>query len=172
MKSYSKLGEYVKGRRQLLELTQAELAEKCGVKQSTISRLESGLLPKLDSDVMLRLASALGTTSDYLEGKTQEIKLGELVQGDKNFSYLYEMYRSLTGSEIQQLIRFAEFSRYRGLNYKDLIETFRELFAEFRRYAEANEVPQKSNPVYESAEKMIAEIVMNRAMREVELEGE
>ena len=46
--------------------SQAELARRAGVRQATISRLESGAATKLDLGVLERLAGALETDPGYL----------------------------------------------------------------------------------------------------------
>ena len=42
------------------ELTQAQLAEKAGVRQATVSDLETGKTRRVDFDILERLAKALG----------------------------------------------------------------------------------------------------------------
>lgn len=49
-------------------LTQAQLAEKLNVQQSTISMIETGERNP-SADLLLRMASALGVTVDELIGK-------------------------------------------------------------------------------------------------------
>ena len=57
-------GKRLKARRQALNLTQQQLADICGVRQSTISRIEAGTCPR-DAAKWL-LAGALGTTVEDL----------------------------------------------------------------------------------------------------------
>jgi transcriptional regulator with XRE-family HTH domain len=47
-------------------LSQLELADKAGVRQATISELESGKTRRLDFDVLERLAAALGVPATRL----------------------------------------------------------------------------------------------------------
>jgi transcriptional regulator with XRE-family HTH domain len=49
-------------------MSQADLAERSGVGQSLISRLERGSRPNPTADVLRRLARTLGCTTDYLIG--------------------------------------------------------------------------------------------------------
>lgn len=58
----------VKARRKELRLTQAQLAERAGTTQASISRAESGDSLLLDDDQKTRLARALETTADELCG--------------------------------------------------------------------------------------------------------
>ena len=50
--------------------SQAELARRSGVSQSTISRLEAGTTPSIDLNNLEKLASALGCDPGYLVVKT------------------------------------------------------------------------------------------------------
>jgi transcriptional regulator with XRE-family HTH domain len=66
------LGERVKTLRERQGLTQSELAQRCGIAQATISRLETGDLKDVQSSVAKRLARALGVTVDYLVGMYED----------------------------------------------------------------------------------------------------
>jgi DNA-binding XRE family transcriptional regulator len=66
------VGERIKRQRLSRGYTQAELAERAGVKQSLISRLESGLRTNPGADVVRGLAKALGCTADYLVGMYED----------------------------------------------------------------------------------------------------
>ncbi len=67
-----RIGDRVKQLRQKRRLTQVELAERAGVSQTVISRLESNLNQTVNSDVLKGLAKALGCTTDYLVGMYEE----------------------------------------------------------------------------------------------------
>jgi transcriptional regulator with XRE-family HTH domain len=54
------------------KLTQQELAERAGVSQAIISRLETDDRTNVTSDVLKGLAKALGCTTDYLVGMHEE----------------------------------------------------------------------------------------------------
>ena len=56
--------------RQLKGWSQAELARRSGVSQSTISRLEAGTTPSIDLNNLEKLASALRCDPGYLIVKT------------------------------------------------------------------------------------------------------
>jgi len=53
-------------------MTQRELAAQCGLAANTIARLEQGSLKDLSGRAVAKLADALGTTTDYLLGRTEE----------------------------------------------------------------------------------------------------
>lgn len=54
------IGEIVKERRIAKKLNQTELAEKAGIKQATISRLESGTNDNITIENLRSIAAALG----------------------------------------------------------------------------------------------------------------
>jgi transcriptional regulator with XRE-family HTH domain len=58
----------VRQARQHRQLTQVELAERAGVAQSVISKLERGALTNPSTDALRRLARTLGVSMDYLAG--------------------------------------------------------------------------------------------------------
>ncbi|MFN8176415.1 MAG: helix-turn-helix domain-containing protein [bacterium] len=62
----STVGARVRGLRHQRDWTQEVLAQKATLKQSTVSRVESGHEP--GAEVLRKLASALGTSTDYLVG--------------------------------------------------------------------------------------------------------
>jgi transcriptional regulator with XRE-family HTH domain len=82
------IGAIVRSRRELAGLTQADLADKAGVKQSYLSRLEAGKRDSRPSAVVLgRIARALGVSVDELlleagarpsKNPTEELRLKRL----------------------------------------------------------------------------------------------
>ena len=62
------MGERLRRQRLQSGFTQTELAERSGVRQSLISRLENGTRDNPSADTLRRLARALGCTTDYLVG--------------------------------------------------------------------------------------------------------
>lgn len=62
------IGTQVKKRREALGLTQQELAEKTGMPQTLISRIERGVNQNPGADVLKRLAVALRVSIDWLVG--------------------------------------------------------------------------------------------------------
>jgi transcriptional regulator with XRE-family HTH domain len=62
------IGERIKRLRTSRGLTQTEVAERSGVPQSLISRLEGKTRDNPSADVLKRLATCLGCTTDYLVG--------------------------------------------------------------------------------------------------------
>jgi transcriptional regulator with XRE-family HTH domain len=62
------IGKRVARLRARRKLTQQELAERAGVSQAIISRLETDSRDNVTSDVLKGLAQVLGCTTDYLVG--------------------------------------------------------------------------------------------------------
>ena len=67
-----RLGEKVKRLRGERRLSQQELAERAGVSQTIISRLETKSRTNVNADVLKGLAKALGCTTDYLVGMHED----------------------------------------------------------------------------------------------------
>ena len=53
-------------------MTQRTLGEEAGIHPNTIARLERGKLTDLPGKAVARLAQALGTTTDYLLGLSEQ----------------------------------------------------------------------------------------------------
>ena len=67
-----RLGEKVQRLRKERGMTQSELAERAGVSQAIISRLENKVRSNVNADVLKGLAKALGCTTDYLVGMHED----------------------------------------------------------------------------------------------------
>jgi XRE family transcriptional regulator, master regulator for biofilm formation len=67
-----RLGEKVQRLRKERGMTQSELAERAGVSQAIISRLENKVRTNVNADVLKGLAKALGCTTDYLVGMHED----------------------------------------------------------------------------------------------------
>ena len=66
------IGKRVARLRARRKLTQQELAERAGVSQAIISRLETDSRDNVTSDVLKGLAKVLGCTTDYLVGMHED----------------------------------------------------------------------------------------------------
>jgi transcriptional regulator with XRE-family HTH domain len=62
------LGERLLILRRRNHMTQKDLAKEAGLNTNTIARLEQGNLKDLGGQAVVRLAKALGTSTDYLLG--------------------------------------------------------------------------------------------------------
>ncbi|MFQ5745464.1 MAG: helix-turn-helix domain-containing protein [Acidobacteriota bacterium] len=63
------VGERLWRARQARGLTQKQLAQATGIDQANISKLERGMLRDVRASNLLRLAEALGVSTDYLLGR-------------------------------------------------------------------------------------------------------
>ena len=66
------LGDRIKKQRQRLRLTQEELASKANVLRPRIAELEANRRLVVTSEVVKRLAKALGCTAEYLVGMYED----------------------------------------------------------------------------------------------------
>lgn len=60
------IGERLRKAREALDLTMFQAAQRCGVDQGTISRLEAGKMPRVAFPVIARVARGLGVSMDEL----------------------------------------------------------------------------------------------------------
>jgi len=73
------LGDRIKARRGRLGLTQDQLARRAEVPRPRITELETNTRMIVSSEVLRRLARALGCTADYLIGMYEDDKESEIV---------------------------------------------------------------------------------------------
>jgi transcriptional regulator with XRE-family HTH domain len=66
------IGKKVHRLRRERHLTQQELADRAGISQPIISRLETDARSNVNADVLKRLATVLGCTTDYLVGMHED----------------------------------------------------------------------------------------------------
>ena len=71
------LGDRIKARRGRLGLTQDQLARRAEVPRPRITELETNTRMIVSSEVLRRLARALGCTADYLIGMYEDDKESE-----------------------------------------------------------------------------------------------
>lgn len=77
-----KIANIIKSERQILGITQHELAEKLGITQDSISLWETGKrIP--DTQYLMPLCATLNISIDYLLGRTDE--LGKLLNPNEEF---------------------------------------------------------------------------------------
>jgi DNA-binding XRE family transcriptional regulator len=70
-----KLGRRLAAARELRDLTQQALANRAGLTQATIARIEKGRKPGLRLDTIVAVAEALGVSLDALVGKEADNEL-------------------------------------------------------------------------------------------------
>ena len=82
----------VKDLRMKKNMNQKQLAEKSGITQATISRIESGLVKQLKSDALRKLAEALGVPVDYLVDRTDTLTPDDVVSSDPDAAIIFRGY--------------------------------------------------------------------------------
>lgn len=102
----------VKSLREHKGWTQSDLSRESGVDQANISRLEAGKTPNVSAILLGQLADALGTTLDYLTGKTDNphpranpatISFIERAAADPRVQYLVRIFVDELDTETQDL---------------------------------------------------------------------
>lgn len=90
-------------------MNQQELADRAGLTQATISRIESGRVEQLKSDALKQLAEALRVTMDYLVGRTSEVSSERLLESDPEAEELVQIYGELSPKNRRRIVEFAWF---------------------------------------------------------------
>jgi len=88
-------------------MNQAGLAQKAGITPAAVSQIESGKRTPT-TPVLHRIANVLEVSIDYLTGRTDEVKLEDLLQQDE-VQQFYRGFQSLDPEDkklIQQHIEF------------------------------------------------------------------
>ena len=67
------IGKRMRQRRRALDITQEQLEELAGIKQSHISAMENDRIQIVKSDTLIRLAQALRVSTDWLLGLKEEM---------------------------------------------------------------------------------------------------
>src|SRR5215470_6968550 len=66
------LGQRVKLTREARGWTRRELAKQAGLHEMHLAKVEREGRPRIEGDTILKLAQALGCTTDYLMGRTDD----------------------------------------------------------------------------------------------------
>lgn len=100
-------GERITRLRKELGLSQAALAKACGIKQPSLSVIESGDTKPatVRATTLTKLATNLKTSQDYLLGGIEAAKPGT----DPLLSQLNELYAHLDDQERHELVRYANY---------------------------------------------------------------
>lgn len=145
----------VRYRMTLLGLLPNQLASKSGISAATIYRILGGDV-QLRTESLVKLADALHTSIDYLSGRTPDQTAEGAIQVDKNAGYIFDLYGQMNASQMQQLVQFAEFVRYRAFNMKDLLKSYSELYEFCIDSIKANTWDKKDQRFRQAEEQMAA----------------
>ena len=100
------LQDRIKNRRNSLGLTLLDVADMLGVKEATVQRYESGEIKNVKHETVVKLATILKCSPQYLMGwsDTAEIKLSGCPDEDK----LISNYRHLNNNGKEKLLEYSE----------------------------------------------------------------
>ena len=99
----SVFGRRLRERREKRDWTQEKLAEKSGVSAAMISHFETGTRGTASADNLVKLASALGVSIDYLLGRADEPELR-----DERVEATFRRLSDASGDTIEQAVRVVE----------------------------------------------------------------
>lgn len=103
-----KIGDRIKQRRELLGMSQEELAIRLGYKsRSSINKIERDA-SGLPQSKILAIATALGTTPDYLLGWEDDSLHLVISSSDPQITELLEYARQLNAQGLERLCSYAE----------------------------------------------------------------
>jgi transcriptional regulator with XRE-family HTH domain len=100
------VGRKIRQLRRQRKLTQVELAEKIGIHQSDLSRMEQGEY-KVGLDTLLKI---LGTF---------DMNIGEFFEENSGAESVYQKYRSLSSAAQREVESFIEFKRRQEQEWDD-----------------------------------------------------
>lgn len=167
MTEISTLGQRIKHRRTALRLSLNRLGEISKISPATLFRLEKGEVSNLRSDSLERLSKSLKTSTDFLLGRSPT----PATSSDEHSDYLFQMYNEMSPSRINQLIGFAEYTRWKSVPYKQLLDAFHALYEIFSRHIDPKKLEGRELVEFDKVSNIIGLLVIDRAEREVEAEG-
>lgn len=97
---------------------QITLAQKSGITQATISRIESGKVTQPKMSQLQKLAAALETTLDYLVGDNIQMSFDDILR-DKHAQVVFRGWGKLSVAEKQQLANLVRFFEQQEENKGD-----------------------------------------------------
>lgn len=104
---YSKIGKLIKYRREKLDLTQAVLAERCGITEQYVSNIERAVsIPS--TEVIMKLAAAMDTTPD-------EFLVGSSKYPGEEWKAVAEKLRPLDGKQLALTSSFIDWLKEQQL---------------------------------------------------------
>ncbi|HBZ87385.1 MAG: hypothetical protein A2509_12245 [Candidatus Edwardsbacteria bacterium RIFOXYD12_FULL_50_11] len=95
--------------RRNLKITQRSLAKQTSMTQASISRIESGKVNNLRPSTLIKLASALNVTIDYLIGKADKMTTNEMILADPNAKELFTCFEKLPMIEQKEIVKYAKY---------------------------------------------------------------
>lgn len=106
------LAERLKQLRLQRRWSQQELAQRAGLTQPDLCRMEQGRVRQPRLGVLTRVADALGVSLDYLAGRTEAPRAA--VETEEGFRELIKAYANASAAERQQLVAYSRFLKTQG----------------------------------------------------------
>lgn len=103
------IGKKIKDLRSLRGLSQNELAKKAGLRQASLSRLESGDASSLRADNLLKLSAALRVSADYLIGNSEQSLPSDFLGHDPESDLLLELFCDFDEASRRQVLAYVKF---------------------------------------------------------------
>ncbi|PFK30743.1 hypothetical protein COJ18_27040 [Bacillus cereus] len=120
-----KIGYRIKKLREERKWSQLEFAEKMGINNSVLSRIESGKRPIEDS-LINKAADIFNVSTDYLLGRTNDLnKLDKKdIFGDSDLGLWFKDIRDASPEKREELKQFWEFIKLKEKNKNTKLTTF------------------------------------------------
>jgi transcriptional regulator with XRE-family HTH domain len=99
-----RIGERIKEKREKTDMSQKDLGAAAGVTQSAVNQYEKGG-KKPSSEVLSKIAMALGTSTDYLLGSAEE----DAIFMDKQVAVAFRDFKELNRQDRQQILKNIQF---------------------------------------------------------------
>lgn len=163
LKKIEVTGDRISRQREAIGLKQAELAKRCNFSQSFLSKLENGAITRMRPHDLAVLAEALRTKFEYLTGQSDDFRPVELARNDENAKRVFEIYRSLNGSQIDELIRFGEYLMFGPERAEQFVAVLSGLY-QYCRSAISDGKWNPNDPRLLAADELVAEIAIQRAI--------
>ena len=157
------LGSRIKERRKLLKLTAHKLAVKCGISATTLYRAERGDILQLKSDALRQLANELQTSIDFLVGRTDKPTAENILANDSDARLLFSLYDGMDSENTKTLLAFAEYTKYRPLALRELLEAYNGLY-EFTTDIVKGKKWKKNDSRYKRAQRQMSDIAIKLAL--------
>ncbi len=110
------VGQRIKALREKMEWSQIQLAEKLGIHNTVLSRIESGEKKSVDDYLISKAADIFEVSTDFLHGKTDDpAPLNRRVNRDLPDEHIsFFDLDGLSAAEIEEVKKHIEFLRWRA----------------------------------------------------------
>lgn len=82
------IGDRIKERREVVNISQTDLAEKTGISKQTLYKYENNIIVNIPSDKVEKIASILDTTPAYLMGWEKRESIGDRIRNTRRAQHI------------------------------------------------------------------------------------